>query len=263
MMYPWLQSTVLPKTPQAVCIAGVSGLGQTELAEHFARALLSAKDLTIHPDILRLTPEPGKSIGIDTVRDIHEFCLLSSTRASRKVILIDDADAMTQAAQQAFLKTLEEPVVPVTFIVLTTRLNQLLPTLRSRCQIINIPSVSYQLAKPWFDQQKLMISSEDYALTDGAPLMVLQPAFQDRQAAYRLLTDVLQRKTPDVNIIKQLVKSEPLHVLAGFYYALMHQKQFKLLDACIALRQKYSQNPNLNWDMQLNGFLIESTIHAH
>jgi len=262
-MYPWLQSIFFPKTPQAICIAGVSGLGQPELAEQFAQTLLNTSDLTIHPDYLRLTPETGKSIGIDIVRDIHEFCLLSPTRASRKVLFIDDADAMTQAAQQALLKTLEEPVVPVTFILLTTRLNHLLPTLRSRCQMINIPSVTYQQAKPWFDQQNLTITSEDYALTDGAPLMVLQPEFQDRQMAYQLLISVLQRKAFDTNILKQLIKAQPLHVLAGFYYALMHQKQFKLLDACIALRQQYSENPNLNWDMQLNSFLIESKTYAH
>lgn len=264
MIYPWLQSIMLPKEPQALCIAGVAGLGQVVLAEQWVRSWLNTDNIELHPDFLRITSEAGKSIGIDTIRDIHDFCLFPPTCAARKILLIDDADVMTQAAQQAFLKTLEEPVAPISFILLTTRLNQLLPTLRSRCQIIKIPSVAYSAAKSWFVDRKISVSPQDYVLTDGGPLMVLQPAFQERQAAYVLLTEILKNKIPfDAEHIKKLVKADPLQVLAGFYYALMHQCQFALLDACITLRQQFSDNPNLNWDMQLNSFLIESKKHAH
>lgn len=268
MIYPWLQSIaarlqqLADNPPQALCISAVPGLGQLALAESFIQAILRTETPSLHPDYLSISPEAGKSIGIDTIREIQSFCLIMPTRASRKIVMIHSAESMTLAAQQAFLKTLEEPVVPLTFIILTSRLNQLLPTLRSRCQILALPSVPYSEANTWLAQQNITITPEAYALTDGAPLMVLHEEFQHRQSAFELIRRVLQGQSIAPDIIKQLIKASPLDVLSGFYYALMRERQFALLDSCIELRKKYIENPHLNWDMQCNAFILEVKSHA-
>lgn len=268
MNYPWLKSTYsqfdqfLEKPPQALCIVGVPGLGQASLAEHFAQKILNIADPTQHPDFLTIMPEKGKSIGIDAIREIHEFCIIAPTKAHRKILYLPVADAMTLPAQQAFLKTLEEPVIPTTFILISSHINKLLPTLRSRCQMVAIPSVSFEQAQPWFDSQQFKITPEDYALTDGAPLFTQEPCFNERVAAYLAIKQAVSKQCIDPDMLKQITKADPLNVLSGFYYALMHMNQFDALEKCIALRKKYADNANLNWGMQLNAFILEVQSHA-
>lgn len=266
--YPWLAplsarlQAQIAHPPQALCLVGVPGLGQAFLAEAFARAILACEDLSLHPDYLCIAPEPGKSIGIDQVRDMAAFCLIAPTYGSRKLVMIHALESMTLAAQQAFLKTLEEPVIPTTFLILCSQPNKLLPTVRSRCQLMTLPTVPYAMAKPWLDQHKIPSTEALYALSDGAPLSLSTPAFESRSEAYRCLRAYLSTQTDFVEAAKSFLKSDPLDVLTGFYYALMHEKQFKLLDRCIALRKKFAENPNLHWEMQLTRFFIEVAEHA-
>jgi DNA polymerase-3 subunit delta' len=268
MNYPWLTEldnrlkALSLNPPQAVCLVGVPGLGQEILAERFAQAILKISDLTMHPDYLRMSPESTKTLGIDKIREVTEFCLIAPTRSARKIVFIQPIEAMTLPAQQAFLKTLEEPVAPTTFILVCSQVHKLLPTLRSRCQVITLFCVPYASASKWFAEQHQSISSQAYALTDGAPLMVLQPEFKNRQSAYESLTDILKKKQLSTESFKTLSKAEPQDILTGFYYALMHAQQFDLIDKCIELRKLYSENANLNWEMQLNSFILEVQAHV-
>jgi DNA polymerase-3 subunit delta' len=264
MNYPWLAAiesrltTLSAHSPQALCLVGTQAAGQDYLAEQFARSVLETVDLNQHPDYLLVSPESTKSLGIDKIREVTEFCLIAPTRAKRKIVLIQPIEAMTLPAQQAFLKTLEEPVVPTAFILVCNQVHKLLPTLRSRCQVITLPSVPYAQAQSWFSEQHQSVSAEAYALTDGAPLMALNPEFTDRQLAYESLKQ--KQRLPEN--IKSLAKAEPNDVLTGFYYALLHERRFDLLDKCIELRKLYSDNANLNWEMQLNSFILEVQAHV-
>jgi DNA polymerase III subunit delta' len=266
--YPWQKKITerlqeqLNSPPQALCFSGAIGSGQEALAESFAQALLNTQQLEMHPDYLSISPEPGKSIGIDAVREIHDFCLIPTTQAQRKIVRLTSVESLTLPAQQAVLKTLEEPVIPTTFILTCAQPNKLLPTVRSRCQLIALPSVPYSEAKAWLNTQRLAISPDAYTLCDGGPLMIGTPEFETRQEAYRFLKESVTSKTDPLLAAKLFIKAEPLDVLTGFYYALMHSHQFALLDTCIALRKKYAENANLNWEMQLHSFLIEATHHA-
>jgi hypothetical protein len=237
---------------------GTQAAGQDYLAQQFARSVLQTFDLDQHPDYLFVSPESTKSLGIDKIREVTAFCLIAPTRAHRKIVLIQPIEAMTLPAQQAFLKTLEEPVVPTTFILVCSQAHKLLPTLRSRCQVITLPSVPYIQAQSWLAERNQSLNSKGYALTDGAPLMALNPEFKDRQLAY----EFLKQKQFAADTLKSLAKAEPNDVLTGFYYALMHGRQFELLDKCIALRKLYADNANLNWEMQLNSFILEVQAHV-
>lgn len=93
----------------------------------------------IHPDILRVKrPEdekgrPKKEIPVDTVRRMAADAPVLPNESPRKVYLIEDADTMNTAAQNAALKLLEEPPQGVYFILCTRNPALLLPTVRSRC----------------------------------------------------------------------------------------------------------------------------------
>ena len=75
----------------------------------------------VHPDVLIVEPGDSGSIKIDQVRDIVDRAELPAVRGRRRVIIIDDADALVAAAQNALLKTLEEPPSTSVFILVTSR----------------------------------------------------------------------------------------------------------------------------------------------
>jgi len=87
----------------------------------------------IHPDILRVERETGKEIPVAAIRQIVHDAATLPNEAEHKVYVIEEADALNQSAQNAFLKILEEPPSFVTFLLLTENPLRLLPTVRSRC----------------------------------------------------------------------------------------------------------------------------------
>jgi len=87
----------------------------------------------IHPDILRINREAGKEIPVAVIRQIVHDAATLPNEAEHKVYLIEEADALNQSAQNAFLKILEEPPSFVTFLLLAENPLRLLPTVRSRC----------------------------------------------------------------------------------------------------------------------------------
>jgi DNA polymerase-3 subunit delta' len=87
----------------------------------------------VHPDVLLVEPGDSGTIKIEQVRDVVDRAAYRPFEGRRRVVVIDDADAMVSAAQNALLKTLEEPPPSSVFILVTSRPDMLLPTVRSRC----------------------------------------------------------------------------------------------------------------------------------
>ena len=87
----------------------------------------------VHPDVVIVEPGDSGAIKIDQVRDIVDRSMYRPFEGRRRVVIIDQADALVAAAQNALLKTLEEPPSSSVFILVTSRPDVLLPTVRSRC----------------------------------------------------------------------------------------------------------------------------------
>jgi DNA polymerase-3 subunit delta' len=87
----------------------------------------------VHPDVLIVEPGDSGAIKIDQVRDIVDRAAYRPFEGRRRAVIIDDADALVPAAQNALLKTLEEPPPSSVFMLVTARPDVLLPTVRSRC----------------------------------------------------------------------------------------------------------------------------------
>ena len=91
----------------------------------------------IHPDCLIIEPEDGQKqnpkIKIDQIRAIEHLVIYRPLVGSHKVCLIDEADTMTTEAANALLKTLEDPPDHCLFLLISSRPEHLLPTIRSRC----------------------------------------------------------------------------------------------------------------------------------
>lgn len=102
-------------------------------------------DRGVHPDYITVSPQDGKDIGIDAVRDIlgkvYDFPMV----AKKRFIVFDGADRMTPAAANAFLKTLEEPPKTTQFFLLAESAEEVLPTIRSRCGNVRYKRLSESL----------------------------------------------------------------------------------------------------------------------
>ena len=133
-------------------VGGVRGLG-SELADRVLRHLYGGEvDLAAHPDIHRLSPE--KKSRIISVEAIRERLIapmdMTSFQGGWKAGVLFGADRLRPEAANAFLKTLEEPPPKTLFLLLTERPEQLLPTIISRCQRVDLPDARARLLdEPW------------------------------------------------------------------------------------------------------------------
>jgi DNA polymerase-3 subunit delta' len=87
----------------------------------------------VHPDVIVVEPGDNGSIKIEQARDVVDRAAYRPFEGRRRVVIIDEADALVPAAQNALLKTLEEPPSASAFILVTARPDALLATVRSRC----------------------------------------------------------------------------------------------------------------------------------
>jgi DNA polymerase III subunit delta' len=102
----------------------------------------------VHPDVIVIEPDPDTAnIRVEEVRTLNERLGYRPFEARWRVVIIDDAEAMLDATQNALLKTLEEPPSSSVFVLITARPDDLLPTVRSRCpQIRFAPLTTMEVA---------------------------------------------------------------------------------------------------------------------
>jgi DNA polymerase III subunit delta' len=145
------RSVARDSLPPSLIFAGPAGAGKRLTATAVAQALNCLQPITpdfdacgrctactriargVHPDVLVVEPGDMGSIRIEQIRDVIDRAAYRPFEGKRRVVVIDDADAMAAPAQNALLKTLEEPPSSSVFILVTARPDVLLPTVRSRC----------------------------------------------------------------------------------------------------------------------------------
>jgi DNA polymerase-3 subunit delta' len=165
------------RVPQALLFYGKEGVGKREIAFELSKALLCLKSqypacgvcescrllrdffsqpeekLKVyedgafvylqgdHPDFIYLKPEKTE-IKVDQVRAVREFVYIKPALSHKKVVVIYNADAMNPYAQNALLKVLEEPPLDTHFILVSHNLNSILPTIKSRCFMLEVPPLT-------------------------------------------------------------------------------------------------------------------------
>ena len=96
----------------------------------------------VHPDVMTLEPGDTGSIKIEQVREVIDRAAYRPFEGRRRVVIVDEADALVDAAQNALLKTLEEPPSASSFILVSSLPDSLLPTVRSRCPRLRFAPLS-------------------------------------------------------------------------------------------------------------------------
>ena len=210
----FLELIAQQKVPHGVILSGPRGIGKATFAYRLARALfkyppprdsamndmfgapappaapanldVSSEDPIFrqvasggHPDFRYLSaPEGKKALDIDTIRTIGPFLSLQASEGGWRVVIIDDANTMTNQAQNALLKILEEPPPQTVLILIAHRDGAFLPTIRSRCRryVCKAPRESefeqiLKLSDPAMKQGDLDIL---YRLAEGSPGRALE-----------------------------------------------------------------------------------------
>lgn len=101
-----------------------------------------------YPDVLRVTPE-GDSITVDQVREVREEASLKPYESKLRVVIFEEADALTNEAAAALLKIIEEPPPNSIFILVCKSTENLVPTITSRCQMIRFNSLPRDRLVEW------------------------------------------------------------------------------------------------------------------
>jgi DNA polymerase-3 subunit delta' len=154
------RSLLSGKTPHSYLFEGVSGCGRKKTALTLIGALFcttlpddscgvcpSCRKIAAgnHPDIHLLSPLPDKrDISVDQLREMQHTLSLRPYEAPRKACIIDPAERMNPSSANSLLKTLEEPPGNALIILLTENAGMLLPTVRSRCQLIRFAPLSLE-----------------------------------------------------------------------------------------------------------------------
>ena len=157
------------KISHAYIFNGEHGCGKKMLAKTYAKALeceagygdccdmcraCHQADTGNHPDIRWVTHEKPSSIGVEDIRvQVNNDIEIKPYSGKYKIYIIDEAEKMTQQAQNALLKTIEEPPSYGVIILLTSSIDALLPTIRSRCVTLNLKAVEFEKIKDYLMQQ--------------------------------------------------------------------------------------------------------------
>jgi len=164
-----LQNAIrMGKVSHAYIIQGEAGSGKKMLADIFATTLQceeggiepcghcqSCKQAVSgnHPDIRRVTHEKA-TIGVDDIRlQLNNDIMVKPYSRPYKVYIIDEAEKMTEQAQNAMLKTIEEPPEYAVILLLTVNAKLLLPTILSRCILLNVRPVARQAVTKLLTEQ--------------------------------------------------------------------------------------------------------------
>ncbi len=108
-----------------------------------------------HPDIMFITHEKPGTIGVDDIRrQINADVAIKPYRGPKKIYIMGEGEKMTVQAQNALLKTLEEPPEYAVILILTANVNSLLPTILSRCVVLNMKPVRDALIKKYLMESR-------------------------------------------------------------------------------------------------------------
>ncbi len=215
--------TMLEALPHAVLMSGEEGAGKKALALYSACHILGIQNLDNYPYFFQITPEK-QTIGIEAIRALRSFLNRRTTGSStiRRIVLIGDAQTMTNEAQNALLKSLEEPPDDTIIMLTASDINLLKPTIVSRAQHINVRllSLDYALATIKDHDEKAITSA--YYMSGGR--IGLLVALLEQKADHRLVQAIEQAKTIlRLNTYQRLLlidglskqKADIEHMLAG------------------------------------------------
>ena len=196
-------SIKLNKIPNAFLFHGIRGTGKTSIARIIAKSLNcengvdnlcknnlcdNCKEISNSSHLDVIEQDCATATGIDSVRDLIEFCRYPPSKAKYKVLILDEIQAMSKAGAQSLLKILEEPPNYVKFIFCTTEIKKILVTMISRCTRFDLSRVK---SDKLFNYLKIIKDKENGNISDEALKLICKCSEGSVRDALSLLDRVL------------------------------------------------------------------------
>ena len=186
----------------AQLISGEDGIGKSILAEILGKLILNGDLNREYVDIINYRPSKA-SFGVDDVREIIDEVNKKPFEGDKKVIIIHQGNKLTIPAQNALLKTIEEPPTEVYIIILCESLELILDTIKSRCEIYKLtPLTKEELYK------YIAIKGYDYSEEEKASAIAFSEGIPGRIDRYFSDTELQELRDKIVDLLLHLINSE-------------------------------------------------------
>lgn len=186
----------------AQLISGEDGIGKSILAEILGKLILNGDLNREYVDIINYKPSKA-SFGVDDVREIIDEVNKKPFEGDKKVIIIHQGNKLTIQAQNALLKTIEEPPTEVYIIILCESLELILDTIKSRCEIYKLtPLTKDELYK------YIAIKGYDYSEEEKSLAIAFSEGIPGRIDRYFSDTELQDLRDKIVDLLLQLTNNE-------------------------------------------------------
>lgn len=292
-----LQSAIKTnKISHAYIIDGEKGIGKKLIANTFAKTLQCEKEGIIpcneciscrtfdslnNPDVIYVKQTKKTGIGVDDIREqINQDINIKPYQYSHKIYIVDNADTMTEQAQNALLKTIEEPPSYVVILLLSNNINKFLVTILSRCVVLKlkpimpdkvmnyvietlkIPDYRSELitsfaqgiigkakelasSTEFFDMRESMISIVDIIIKgDDYEILEVSQKFEDYKDEIQDFLDLLMTWFRDLLIVKK-INDEMYIINRDKYRTLLKQAQVLSYNRISVMIENISKAKNL------------------
>ena len=220
-------------------IVGNDGIGKSIIAKYMSNKIIKVKDNAESVDIVKYYPS-SSSFGVDDVRNVINEVGKKPYEGDKKVLILYKCDKLTTQAQNALLKTIEEPPKGVYLILLSDSLESVLDTIKSRCQIYKLTPLTKEEILIYIKDKYTHLTSEDEkaALAYSAGIPGKVDRFIDdkelknlRDMCINLFEDILNREQGLVLKYGELLKNlkddkiELLNILLSYIRDIMIFKE--------------------------------------
>lgn len=267
---------------------GEEGIGKKQIAREFSKMILCLSqekencnqcDSCIkfisnnNPDFIEIS-EDGNSIKIAQIRELQEKIYQKPIVSSRKVVIIDNSEKMTEEAQNSLLKTLEEPPEYIVIILITSNENKLLNTIKSRCLKLSFVNIDSKEMLEYIDKnQEIQKPSQSILeLCNGSigRLIKINDNIEEYNQIDVITKDMISGRIP--NVVKLINKYEVLYKskeiifdLLDYMIAIVYSHIKKNADyrskfiniIGIINNAKTKLNSNTNYDMCIDEMLFK------
>lgn len=268
------------KLSHSYLFVGIQGIGKKMIATEFAKMILCLDDnkycnhcksciefdTNNNPDFVLISPDEN-NIKIEQIRDIQKRIQEKPIISEKKVYIIDNADLMTTEAQNCLLKTLEEPPEFAVIILIGSNSNTFLPTIKSRCTIMNFNKISDE------EMTKYLREKCDVKNIDQNMLYMYQGSIgkalelKEKQEEYKNIENIINNidrydLIDFINNAEILYKSkEEINDILDYINVILFNKAKDeyLYTNCIQIVEntKKRLKQNANYDMSIDNMLLK------
>ena len=267
------------KTSHSYLFVGISGIGKKMIAREFAKMLLCLEEKKYcnkcksclefqnsnQPDFMQIQPD-GNSIKIEQIRELQKRVQEKPIISNKKVYIIDDADLMTQEAQNCLLKTLEEPPEFSTIILIGSNENAFLPTIKSRCMILHFQKIEDEEIKKFLQNNFEMTNIIQNIINKFQGSIKKAIDLKDKQEEYQAIENLIMNLNKK-DLIDILNQAEPLYKSKEEIYEILDYiniillkmaRQQPVYSNCIGIVEdtKKRLRQNANYDMCIDNLIF-------